>query len=60
MYRGSGAMDFGPFRFRNGVALAAFSSFFCLMSVIPISMNQFAVDRAGLTMTFQVIFTATF
>jgi hypothetical protein len=50
MYRGSGAMDFGPFRFRSGVALAAFSSFFCLLSVVPISMNQFAVDRAGLTM----------
>ena len=50
MYRGSGAMEFGPFRFRSGVTLAAFSSFFCLMSVVPISMNQFAVDRAGLTM----------
>lgn len=50
MYRGSGSMDFGPFQFQSGVGLAAFSSFFCLMSVVPISMNQFAVDRAGLTM----------
>jgi hypothetical protein len=50
MYRGSGAMDLGPFKFQSGVGLAAFASFFCLMSVVPISMNQFAVDRAGLTM----------
>ena len=49
MYRGSGSMDFGPFQFQSGVGLAAFTSFFCLMSVVPISMNQFAVDRAGLT-----------
>ena len=50
MYRGSGAVDFGPFQFEGGVSLAAFMSFFCLLSVVPISMNQFAIDRAGLTM----------
>ena len=50
MYRGAGTMDFGPFQFQSGIGLAAFSSFFCLMSVVPISMNQFAIDRAGLTM----------
>ena len=51
MWRGAGAMDFGPFKFQSGLGLAAFTSFFCLMSVVPISMNQFAVDGAGLTMT---------
>ena len=50
MYRGSGAVDFGPFQFKGGVSLAALMSFFCLLSVVPISMNQFAIDRAGLTM----------
>ena len=51
MYRGSGQMDFGPFRFGNGLGLAAFGSFVCLLSILPIAMNQFAVDKAGLTMT---------
>jgi len=50
MYRGSGAMDLGPFQFESGIGLAAFTSFFCLMAVVPISMNQFAIDRAGLTL----------
>jgi hypothetical protein len=50
MYR-SGDLDFGPFHFVSGLGLAAFGSFVCLMSMLPIAMNQFAVDRAGLTMT---------
>jgi hypothetical protein len=33
-----------------GLSLAAFGSFVCLMSILPIAMNQFAVDGAGLTM----------
>jgi hypothetical protein len=51
MVAGSGRMDVGPFRFSSGLGLAAFAAFFSLMSVVPISQNQFAVDRAGLTMT---------
>jgi hypothetical protein len=50
MYR-SGDMNFGPFRFGSGLGLAAFGSFVCLMAILPMAMNQFAVDRAGLTMT---------
>ena len=50
MYR-SGDMDFGPFRFDSGLGLATFASFMCLLSLLPIAMNQFAVDKAGLTMT---------
>lgn len=51
MYRGGGGMDFGPFQFASGIGLATFASFMCMLSILPIAMNQFAVDRAGLTMT---------
>ena len=51
MYRGGGNMDFGPFRFGSGLGLAAFTSSMCLLAILPIAMNQFAVDNAGLTMT---------
>jgi len=50
-YRGSGQLDLGPFRFGSGLALATFAAFTCLLSILPLAMNQFAVDRAGLTMT---------
>jgi hypothetical protein len=50
MYRGSGEMNFGPFSFGSGLNLAAFMSFICLISLLPIAMNQFAVDKAGLTL----------
>jgi hypothetical protein len=50
MYRG-GDLDFGPFHFVSGLGLATFGSYVCLMSMLPVAMNQFAVDRAGLTMT---------
>lgn len=50
MYR-SGDMDFGPFQFDGGLGLATFASFMCLLSLLPIAMNQFAIDKAGLTMT---------
>jgi hypothetical protein len=51
MYRGgSSELDFGPFNFTTGLGLATFSAFVCLLSILPLAMNQFAVDRAGLTM----------
>lgn len=50
MRRHSGGMDFGPWALNSGLSLAAFGSFICLMSILPIAMNQFAVDRAGLTL----------
>jgi hypothetical protein len=43
-------MDMGPFAIHSGLSLAAFGSFICLMAIMPIAMNQFAVDKAGLTM----------
>ena len=51
MYRGSGTLDFGPFHFSSGLALATFAAAICMLSILPIAMNQFAVDGAGLTMT---------
>jgi hypothetical protein len=50
MYRGSGEMELGPFHFESGIGLATFVSFMCLISILPIAMNQFAVDNAGLTL----------
>ncbi|MDQ3488320.1 MAG: hypothetical protein M3468_11380 [Acidobacteriota bacterium] len=51
MYRGSGTVDFGPFHFGSGLGLATFAAAICMLSILPIAMNQFAVDGAGLTMT---------
>lgn len=51
IYRGSGSVEFGPFHFTGGLSLAIFASAISLMSILPIAMNQFAVDGAGLTMT---------
>jgi hypothetical protein len=50
MFRGSGQLTVGPFQFGSGLSLATFATFTCLLSILPIAMNQFAVDRAGLTM----------
>jgi hypothetical protein len=49
--RGGGAGDFSPLRLQSGLGLATFSSFVSLMAILPLAMNQFAIDRAGLTMT---------
>jgi len=47
----SGSFTVGPFPTRSGLGFAAFTSFLALLASIPISMNQFAVDGAGLTLT---------
>ena len=41
----------GPIGLRGGLGLASFSVFVSLLALLPLAMNQFAVDRAGLTMT---------
>ena len=46
-----GIVQIGPFNATSGLGFAAFVSFLALIASMPISMNQFAVDRAGLTMT---------
>lgn len=45
-----GGLDFGPVTLNSGVGLASFGSFICLVSSLPIAMNQFAVDKAGMTL----------
>jgi hypothetical protein len=50
IYRGGGTMDFGSMRIQGGISLATFASFVAMMSILPIAMNQFAVDKAGLTL----------
>jgi hypothetical protein len=34
----------------SGLVIASFASFVCLMSILPIALNQFAIDKAGLTL----------
>jgi hypothetical protein len=50
MYRNAGTADMGPFRFTSGIGLATVCSFFAIVAGLPIAMNQFALDRAGLTL----------
>ena len=50
MWQNGGGVVFGPFRFESGLGLATFVSFVALTSILPIAMNQFAVDGAGLTL----------
>jgi hypothetical protein len=50
MRRTTGAMDFGSMSFEGGLSLATFGSFVSLISILPIAMNQFAVDKSGLTL----------
>ena len=49
--RSGGASDFAPLGLHGGLGLAAFSSFVSLLAILPLAMNQFAIDRAGLTLT---------
>jgi hypothetical protein len=50
MIRGQGGMEVGPIRMESGLGLGAFASFMSLLSILPVAMNQFAIDRSGLTM----------
>lgn len=44
-------LPFANLRVNAGLALAVLSSAVSLLAVVPIALNQFAVDGAGLTMT---------
>jgi len=50
MRRPASAIGIEVFAGQAGLSVAAFGSFVCLMSILPIAMNQFAIDGAGLTM----------
>jgi hypothetical protein len=49
MWRASSA-DLGFIRLGSGTALAVFASWVSLVAILPMAMNQFSVDRAGLTL----------
>jgi hypothetical protein len=51
MWRGSTA-DFDIVPLESGVGLAIFGSFISLLTVLPLAMNQFAIDGPGLTLEF--------
>jgi hypothetical protein len=46
------ALPLGPVRVGAGYSLGLFGLFLGLMSLTPFAFNQFAVDRAGLTLQF--------
>ena len=48
--RKAGGMDFG-LPVSGGLGFASFTGFMCLIATLPIAMNQFAVDRAGMTLS---------
>jgi hypothetical protein len=49
VYR-QGQLDFGYINLTDGLSLAAFGGAVCLLSILPFAMNQFAIDRSGLTL----------
>jgi hypothetical protein len=52
MWRGGAGVEFGFLFLEDGISLAIFGSFVSLLAILPFAMNQFAIDRAGLTLTF--------
>jgi hypothetical protein len=48
--RRPGGFDVGGIAVNGGLGFAAFTSFICLVATLPIVMNQFAVDKAGMTL----------
>jgi hypothetical protein len=50
MARSESGVDLGAIKLAGGLGLTAFGAAFCLLSILPIAMNQFAIDRAGLTL----------
>jgi hypothetical protein len=51
-WRGAGRASVPLVRDSSGLALAIFGAVVMMASFSPITMNQFAIDRAGLTLTF--------
>jgi hypothetical protein len=49
MRREPNGMVLGPIAVQGGLGVASFASFVCLISILPLAMNQFAVDKGGLT-----------
>lgn len=45
-----GQMDLGFLNLTNGLTLATFGAAVCLLAILPFALNQFAIDRSGLTL----------
>jgi hypothetical protein len=45
-----GQMDLGFLNLTDGLTLATFGAAVCLLAILPFAMNQFAIDRSGLTL----------
>ncbi len=48
IYR-SGQAPFAELQLQSGLSLATFGAFICLFSILPLAVNQFAIDKAGFT-----------
>ena len=48
--RNGGVFDAGFATLNSGLGLATVSAATCLMAILPFAVNQFAIDRAGLTL----------
>ncbi len=48
--RRHGNLDIGPIGSHGGLGLASFTSFISLLATLHIAVNQFAVDKAGMTL----------
>jgi hypothetical protein len=51
-WRGGSGVDLGLLALRSGLALAIFGAFVSVLAIIPLAMNQFAIDGPGLTLEF--------
>jgi hypothetical protein len=51
-WRGGSGVDLGLLAMRSGLALAIFGAFVSVLAILPLAMNQFAIDGAGLTLEF--------
>lgn len=52
MWRTGSSAEFGFLTLGSGIALAIFGSWVSLLAILPMAMNQFSIDRAGLTLAF--------
>ena len=52
MHNAGGGAALGFMRLASGLGLATFGAAVCLLALMPFAMNQFAIDRAGLTLQF--------
>jgi hypothetical protein len=49
-WRTGGDADIAGIPLRGGLSVAVFACLVALLSILPLAMNQFAIDRAGLTL----------